>query len=93
MPVGKWESDIDSVLLEFGVTKESLQKDAAEKLASALQDYHSLAEQHGIMVKKYTIEQKPVWRNGIWCCPACGKKVQYHHSYCHICGKRVGWDK
>lgn len=86
MPLGKWVNDIDSVLLEFGVTKESMQTDAAEKLASALQDHQRITE-------RYTIEHKPEWRNGVWCCPACGKRIQYHHSYCHKCGKRVGWDK
>lgn len=34
MASGKWEKDIDNVLLEFGVTKESMQEDAAEKLES-----------------------------------------------------------
>ena len=93
MASGKWERDIDSVLLKYGVTKESKQANAAEELESALQDYHSLAQQLGSMVAKYTIEQKPIRRNGIWCCPECGKKIQYHHSHCHLCGKKVGWDK
>lgn len=86
MASGKWEKDIDNVLLEFGVTKESMQEDAAEKLESILQNYIKV-------INRYCSPGVPEQRSGVYCCPACGKRIQYHHSYCHKCGKRVGWDK
>lgn len=86
MESGKWEKDIDNVLLKFGVTDVSMQEDAAEMLESILQDYEKL-------INHYRVAGVPEQRSGVYCCPACGKRIQYHHSYCHKCGKRVGWDK
>lgn len=91
MGAGKWELEIDAVLLKFGVTRESLQENAAEELASSLQDYHDLAQQYSDMMTRFCYEDKPVRRSGVWCCPKCGKQVQYNHTHCHWCGKKMGW--
>lgn len=86
-----WKAEIDKVLLKYGVTKETMQENAAEELASSLQDYHDLAQQYSDMMTHYCYEDKPVRRSGVWCCPKCGKRIQYNHSFCHWCGKKVGW--
>ena len=91
MAAGSWEIKIDRVLRQFGVTMVPLQDNAAEELESSLQDYHDLAQQYGDLMKKYCYETKPEKRNGIWCCPDCGKRIQYHHSHCHWCGAKLGW--
>ncbi len=90
--VGAWEESLNRVLLKFGVTKETLQSNAAEELESTLQDYHDLAQQYGDVLTKYCYEEKPVMKNGVWLCPACGRRVQHNHSHCHWCGKKMGWD-
>lgn len=86
MASGKWVNDIDSVLLEFGVTKESMQTDAAEKLESVLQNYIKL-------INRYCVAGVPWHKSGVYCCPACGKRIQHRHTHCHWCGKLVVWDK
>lgn len=93
MAAGTWETKINDVLLKFGVTKKPFQENAAEELESSLQDYHDLAQQYSDMVTHYSYPAKPIRKSGVWVCPDCGRRVQYNHSYCHYCGKRVGWDK
>ena len=80
MAAGKWELQISEVLLKFGVTKESLQE-----------NYHDLAAQYSDMMTTFCYEDKPVKRNNVWLCPKCGKRVQYNHTHCHWCGKKMGW--
>lgn len=92
MATGQWETDINEVLLEFEVIKENFQEDAAKQLNSVLHDYFTVARHYGALVKKHCYEAKPIHKSGVWVCPACGKKIPYHHSYCHWCGKKVGWN-
>lgn len=63
MAAGKWELQINAVLLKFGVIKEGLQEDAAEELESTLQDYHDLAAQYSDMLTTFCYEDKPVRKN------------------------------
>ena len=88
---GAWEKSLDEVLLKFGVTKETLQENAAEELESTLQDYHDLAKQYSDMLSRFGYEDKPVKKNGVWLCPGCHRRVAMHHTYCHWCGKKMGW--
>lgn len=92
MAAGQWELRISAVLVKFGVTKEKLQENAAEELESTLQDYHDLAAQYSDMMTAFCYEDRPVRRNNVWLCPKCGKRVQYNHTHCHWCGKKMGWD-
>lgn len=64
-----------------------------EELDSALQDYRDLSQQYSDLMTKFCYAEKPVRRSGVWCCPACGKRVNYHHTHCHWCGKKMGWGK
>lgn len=91
MAAGKWETKINEVLIRFGVTKEPFQENAEEELESTLQDYHDLAQQYSDLVTRFCYEEKPVHRNGVWMCPACGRRTQHNHSHCHWCGKKLGW--
>lgn len=86
-----WETNLNQVLMQFGITKSPFQENAAEELESILQDYHDLAHQHSKMLADFCYEEKPVSRNGIWLCPKCGKRTQYNHTHCHWCGKKMGW--
>ena len=56
-----------------------------------ISDYERMAEYSKRMVLHYETKDKAVSRNGILCCPACGKKVSYNHTHCHWCGKKIGW--
>lgn len=72
----------------------------AEKIEQALAvamdiiyDYEQATNDMTRMMQKYCRSAKPVRRSGVWCCPACGKRVNYHHTHCHWCGKKMGWSK
>lgn len=93
MAAGAWETKINDVLLRFEIIKKPLQENAAEELESALQDYHDLAQQYSDMLKKFCYDAKPIRKNGVWVCPDCNRRIQYNHSHCHYCGRKVGWDR
>ena len=69
-----WETDINTVLKEFGITNRDNQPDAAERLQAALQDYTDLAREHSKMLKHFHCSDRVVEVSGTWCCPHCGKK-------------------
>ena len=89
----KWETDIDLVLRGYGITNSPFQEDAAEQLATVLQDYESMAKKHGEMIVHFQQEEKPIHKSGVWCCPRCGKRIKDNHDHCHWCGKKVGWGR
>ena len=89
--IGAWEKSLDDVLLKFKVTTQTLQENAAEELESTLQDYHDLAKQYSDMLSRFSYEDKPVKKNGVWLCPSCHRRVTMHHIHCHWCGKKMGW--
>lgn len=68
----------------------------ADNLAEAIDiiyDYEKISPKYGEMTVHFEVPQKPVRRSGVWCCPSCGKRVNYHHTHCHWCGKKMGWGK
>jgi rubrerythrin len=66
--------------------------DAIEKLQYSEDVYKKQAEMLKSMITYYRKDEKPIRRNGVWLCPACGKKLQENQSYCHLCGKKIGWE-
>lgn len=92
MMAGAWEESLNRVLVQFGVVKGPFQENAAEELESTLQDYHDLAQQYSSMLTDFCCGEAPAWRNGIWHCPKCGKRIQRSHTHCHWCGKKVDWE-
>ena len=55
-------------------------------------DYKGQAKQLKDMILYFKTDERPVKRDGVWLCPACGKRISEWHSHCHCCGKKVGWD-
>lgn len=56
-----------------------------------LYDYKGLSKQYAALYKRHSIETHPKHKDGVWHCPDCNRRVQPHHSFCHRCGKRLGW--
>lgn len=71
----------------------SWKKDIAtlQEAMDIISDYEKVAPEVGRMSQHYEKADKPIHKSGVWVCPACGKKIPYHHSHCHWCGKKVGW--
>lgn len=65
---------------------------ALKEALDIISDYEKVAPEAARMSQHYETVAKPIHKSGIWVCPACGKKIPYHHSYCHWCGKKVGWN-
>lgn len=58
-----------------------------------LKDYEGLAKQYQGLHRQFEMTEKPIYKDGVWHCPACNSRIQPNHSYCHRCGKKVGWDR
>lgn len=65
---------------------------ALQEAMDIISDYEKAVADSSRMTQHYEMMVKPARRSGVWCCPNCGKRVTYKHSFCHWCGKRVGWD-
>lgn len=75
-PHGAWKNDIESL----------------QEAMDIVSDYEKVTVNEARMSRHYETREKPIHKSGVWVCPACGKKIPYHHSYCHWCGKKVGWN-
>ena len=40
---------------------------------------------------KYDVPIPPKKGDGVLHCPQCNGRVQRGHSFCHKCGKKLGW--
>ncbi len=67
-------------------------QEALEEVLDILHDYELQTEQIRKDCDHFHTETRPYIRNGVWLCPKCGKRVQYNHTHCHWCGKKMGWD-
>ena len=56
-----------------------------------ISDYEKVVAELNRLLQHYETEAKPINRSGVYCCPECGRRVQFNHSHCHYCGKRIGW--
>lgn len=56
-----------------------------------ISDYEKAVTTLSRMQQHYESQDRPIQKSGVWCCPACGKRIQYNHNHCHWCGKRAGW--
>ena len=66
--------------------------EALQEAMDIVSDYEKVTVNEARMSQHYETREKPIHKSGVWVCPACGKKIPYHHSYCHWCGKKVGWN-
>ena len=74
-PNGSWRNDIESL----------------QEAMDIISDYEKVVSDSNRLIQHYETEARPINRSGVWCCPECGRRVQYNHSHCHYCGKRMGW--
>lgn len=62
-----------------------------EEALDIIHDYRAQAKQNGNLCKKHLIAGKPFLKDSVWHCPGCNRRVNPGHSYCHRCGKKLGW--
>ena len=56
-------------------------------------DYQAVVGQLKRMQEKFETPGKPVYISGLdlYLCPECNRKTKLNHSFCHHCGKKLGW--
>ena len=56
-----------------------------------LHDYRLQAKQYSALQRKHVVAGKPIFKDGVWHCPDCNGRTSPSHSFCHRCGKKLGW--
>lgn len=75
------------------IINEGREPEVLEETLDILHDYELLSAQTKKDANHFHKEDRPVWHNGAWICPGCRRRVAVHHTYCHWCGKKMGWHK
>jgi len=70
--------------------KEAGAPTTADALA-ILHDYRLQAKQYAALQKKHLTAGKPFLKDGVWHCPDCNGRCRPNNSFCHRCGKKLGW--
>ena len=78
-----------AVSILFSISEEGAK--TPDDALDILHDYRSQAKQYRALHSKHEVAGKPVWRDGVWHCPNCNRRTTPNHSYCHCCGKKLGW--
>ena len=66
--------------------------EALDSAMDVIYDYGRITKELTQLQRHFQIEAKPVFEYGAWLCPACRKRISEWHSFCHCCGKRLGWN-
>ncbi len=64
---------------------------ALEETLDMLHDYELQAGQIKKDAGHFHTDARPRFINGVWLCPACSRRVGRNNTYCHWCGKKLGW--
>jgi len=62
-----------------------------EDALDIIHDYQLQARQDAALRRKHIIAGKPLLKDGVWHCPDCNGRCHPNHSFCHRCGKKLGW--
>lgn len=68
-------------------------KDTFKEIQDVLYDYPQQAEQLRLLMEKYETEVPVIRGKGFFQCPSCNGRTGRRHSYCHKCGKKLGWGR
>ena len=78
-----------AVNILFALSEEGAQ--TAEGALDILHDYRLQGKQYAALQKKHMVAGKPFLKDGVWHCPDCNGRCKPNHSFCHRCGKKLGW--
>ena len=73
----------------FALSEEGAK--TVEDAMDILHDYRLQAKENASLHSKYAVTGKPFWKDSMWHCPDCNRRVAPHHSFCHRCGEKLGW--
>jgi len=78
-----------AVNILFALSEEGAR--TVEDAIDILHDYQFQARQYATLQKKHLTVGKTFLKDGVWHCPDCNRRVAPNHSFCHRCGKKLGW--
>lgn len=78
-----------AVSIIFTISEEGAR--TSEEALNILHDYRLQAKQYKALHSKHEVAGKPFLKDGVWHCPSCNRRTTPNHSYCHCCGKKLGW--
>lgn len=78
-----------AVNILFTISEEGAR--TAEEALDILHDYRLQSKQYKALHSKHEVAGKPFLKDGVWHCPSCNRRTTPNHSYCHCCGKKLGW--
>ena len=73
----------------FALSEEGAK--TSEDALDILHDYRLQAKQSAALRSKHAVAGKPFLKDGVWHCPDCNGRCKPNHSFCHRCGKKLGW--
>lgn len=78
-----------AVSILFALSEEGAK--TTEDALDILHDYRLQGKQYKALHSKHEIVGKPFLKDGVWHCPDCNRRVAPNHSFCHRCGRKLGW--
>ena len=78
-----------AVSILFALSEEGAK--TTEDALDILHDYRLQAKENASLQSKHAVAGKPFLKDGVWHCPDCNRRVAPNHSFCHRCGKKLGW--
>ena len=78
-----------AIRIIFAISEEGAK--TPEDALDIIQDYRLQAKQYAALQKKHTVAGRPFLKDGVWHCPDCNGRCRPNHSFCHRCGKKLGW--
>lgn len=78
-----------AVSIVFTISEEGAR--TLEEAMDILHDYRLQAKQYAPLQKKHLTAGKPFLKDGVWHCPDCNGRCRPNNSFCHRCGKKLGW--
>ena len=73
----------------FALSEEGAK--TVEDAMDILHDYRLQAKENASLHNKHAVAGKPSLKDGVWHCPDCNRRCRPNNSFCHRCGKKLGW--
>ncbi len=56
-----------------------------------ISDYEKTVADYNRMIQRYETPERAIRKSeDLYTCPHCGRRVNFNHSHCHYCGKKLG---
>lgn len=92
--LGKSDPEASTICTAAATVLLAITHEGAKTAGDALDiihDYRLQAKQYAALQKKHLTAGKPFLKDGVWHCPDCNGRCRPNNSFCHRCGKKLGW--